>query len=206
MRYVAVLTSAGKLFWIAVVICGFSFYSTQATAQTLGNNAVYNSSGTCSPKCASSPAFIDASIFGSSASNICQVLNGILSSSLTTYPAGGAVIDARGLPGNTGTSMTCSTSPWAGITNPPPSTILLPATGSGASANPIVISSTWILPSNTHLIGEGDGLSGTTIQMAFSERSHRAQYSQRYCQYRSTGVKPCHGRESYTPWGDRILA
>ena len=36
-------------------------------------------------------------------------------------------IDARGLPGNTTTSMTCTASPWAGIANPPPSTILLPA-------------------------------------------------------------------------------
>jgi hypothetical protein len=110
-----------------------------------------------------SGAFIDASVFGLSTSNICKVLNGILSSA--SYPVGGAVIDARGLPGSTGnTSMTCSTSPWAGITNPPPSTILLPATG-GATPTPIIISTSWILPSNTHLIGEGDGPSGTTIQM-----------------------------------------
>ena len=60
--------------------------------------------------------------------------------------------------------MVCTASPWAGITNPPPTTILLPATGSGTSATPIIISNTWVLPSNTHLIGEGDGLSGTTIQ------------------------------------------
>ena len=96
--------------------------------------------------------------------DFCSVLNYILNS--TTYPSGGAVIDARGLPGSTTTSMTCAASPWAGISTPPPSTILLPATGSGNSANPIIISATWTLPSNTHLIGEGDGLSGTTIQVA----------------------------------------
>jgi hypothetical protein len=73
------------------------------------------------------------------------------------YPSG-AVIDARGL-NSTNTSMTCTASPWAGISNPPPSTILLPATG-GATPNPIIIpnSSPWILASNTHLIGEGDAL------------------------------------------------
>src|SRR6202030_2492546 len=50
------------------------------------------------------------------------------------------------------------------------------ATG-GATPTPIIISSLWILPSNTHLIGEGDGIPmyssgtlistpGTTIQAA----------------------------------------
>jgi hypothetical protein len=151
---------------IAALFACFLMSSARSDAQSAGNNAVYNSSGTCtSSSCGFSGAFIDASVFGLSTSNICKVLNGILSSA--SYPAGGAVIDARGLPA-TGTNMTCSTSPWAGITNPPPSTILLPATGSGASANPIVISNTWILPSSTHLIGEGDGPFGTTIQMAYS--------------------------------------
>jgi hypothetical protein len=43
--------------------------------------------------------------------------------------------------------MTCAASPWSGISNPPPSTILLPA-------GTIQIPSTWILPNNTKLIGE----------------------------------------------------
>jgi hypothetical protein len=53
--------------------------------------------------------------------------------------------------------MQCTTSPWAGITKP--STILLPA-------GTILIPKSWILPSNTRLIGEGDNPStaGTTIQ------------------------------------------
>jgi hypothetical protein len=35
-------------------------------------------------------------VFRASAPDICAILNGILSGTSTTYPAGGAVIDARG--------------------------------------------------------------------------------------------------------------
>jgi hypothetical protein len=127
-----------------------------AMAQT-GENAVYNSGNNC---CAHSSAFIDASVFAQSGSNICKILNQILTSGLLP-PTG--VIDARGLPFTTPpTSMTCTSanpSPWSGITSPPPSTMLLPA-------GTIYIPSMWTLPSNTHLIGEGDGLpmgTGTTV-------------------------------------------
>lgn len=116
--------------------------------------------------CGFSGAFIDASVFvGSLNPNICSLLHGILNGSLlgsTGYPAYGAVIDARGLNSNN-TSMQCTASPWAGITSPPPSTILLPA-------GTILIPKSWILPANTHLIGEGDNpgsaalAAGTTIQ------------------------------------------
>jgi hypothetical protein len=118
-----------------------------------------------------SKAFIDASMFASAQNpNFCAVLHSILTSS--SYPATGAVIDARGLPFSTPpTSMACTTtnpSPWAGIANPPPSTILLPATAANA---PIVIPSTWVLPNKTRLIGAGDalnyspsGTAGTTLQ------------------------------------------
>jgi hypothetical protein len=137
-----------------------------SNAQT-GNNAVYNSSGTCtSSSCGSSGAFIDATVFISKATDFCGVLNYMLTPSNGVIPPKGAVIDARGL-NSVITSMTCTVSPWAGIANPiPPSTILLPATGSGTSATPIIISNAWVLPSNTHLIGVGDGVSGTTIQAA----------------------------------------
>jgi hypothetical protein len=137
---------------------------TSAQAQT-GENAVYNSSGTCSVSspCASSPAFIDATVFASSTyADICTLLHHVLVSIVqTTYPYG-AIIDARGLPFTTpSTSMTCTTtpSPWYGISSPPPSTILLPATTSSA---PISIPSTWVLPANTHLVGEGDNVSSST--------------------------------------------
>ncbi len=54
-----------------------------------------------------------------------------------------------------------------------PSTILLPATG----ANPIVVPSTWNVPPNTHLIGEGDSAGGTTIQAKSGYTSNTAMIS-----------------------------
>src|SRR5579863_1178548 len=145
-------------------------FTAAAGAQNQGQNAAYDSSGGVTP----SPGFIDASMFtGSTTNNICAVLNYVMTPSHGIIPSAGAVIDARGLPGTFSTSMTCTTtnpSPWAGITNPPPTTILLPATG----ANPIIIPSTWGLPPNTRLIGEGDGIPatgstpGTTIRAATS--------------------------------------
>lgn len=132
---------------------------------TQGQNGVYNP--TCnngSPGVVGSSAFIDASMFPAGGRDFCGVLKAILTS--TSYPPAGAVIDARGLPGATGTSMTCSASPWAGISNPPPSTILLPA-------GTIIIPGTWVLPNYTRLVGAGDALDylstgtvsvGTTLQ------------------------------------------
>jgi hypothetical protein len=68
--------------------------------------------------------------------------------------------------------MTCTASPWGSGSSylNVPSTILLPATGGTTSPKPIIIPGTWILPPNTRLIGEGDGIPsgsstpGTTIQ------------------------------------------
>jgi len=128
-----------------------------AAAQT-GQNAVYNA-GSPVP----SPSFIDASQFAKLTLDFCGVLNAVLAG--TKYPATGAVIDARAVPTSTPpTQPTCAASPWAGITNPPPSTILLPA-------GTIQISTPWVLPSNTRLIGEGESdprsaVPGTTIQAA----------------------------------------
>jgi hypothetical protein len=172
MQNVTRLTFAGTFLGIVTVLAGwFLALPLQLNAQnntcsgTQGQNGVYNA--TCNngnPGVVGSSAFIDASMFPATGRDFCGVLKFILSSS--TYPPAGAVIDARGLPGTTQTSMTCTASPWAGITNPPPSTILLPAT---TGAAPIVIPSTWSLPPNTHLIGEGDGTSpwgftpGTTL-------------------------------------------
>ncbi len=138
---------------VAVLACWLSAFP--AVAQR-GQDAVYNSSNGVT----NSPAFIDASMFGAQNTDICAVLNFIMSPG-HGYPLAGAVIDARGLPGTTGTGMTCTASPWAGITNPPPSTILLPA-------GTIVIPTTWVLPSNTRLVGEGDGIPSTTSSTFFS--------------------------------------
>jgi hypothetical protein len=156
--------ASGWLFFaiLAVLTVCFSALPTPAQGQGTGGqgqNAVYPPSGLC---CKGSPAFIDASMFATNNTDICAVLNFILSPG-NGYPAAGAVIDARGLPGATGTKMKCTASPWAGITNPPPSVILLPA-------GTIVIPSTWILPPNTRLIGEGSNITssgftpGTTLQ------------------------------------------
>jgi hypothetical protein len=154
---------------VAVFTCWLLAFSTDAEAQSQGNNAVYNSSGICSSStlCGFSGAFIDASTFASSFPNICAILHGILIGG--SYPAAGAVIDARGLNSSI-TSMQCTASPWSGITSPPPSKILLPA-------GTILIPTSWILPANTHLIGEGDNPSsatlaaGTTIQACNSSKN-----------------------------------
>jgi hypothetical protein len=143
-------------------------------AQTEGNNAVYYYQDTSHPGvcCKSSGAFIDASTFGGTGTTICSVLQNILANFVTSA---GAVIDARGL-NSTNTSFTCTSttpSPWSGISNPPPSTILLPAT---TASVPIVIPGTWILPNNTHLIGAGDNTPSsatpsTTIQASTAFQS-----------------------------------
>jgi len=142
--------SAGKFLGIvAVLVCWSSAFPAFANAQGgQGQNAVYPASGNC---CVGSKDFVDASMFGAQNTDICAVLKFILTPLNGVLSSTGGVIDARGLPGTTGTSMTCTTSPWAGIANPPPSVILLPA-------GTIVIPSTWVLPNNTTLIGEGDDL------------------------------------------------
>jgi hypothetical protein len=174
--------ASGWIFFatVALVVGLFSAVLIPANAQgnqgSQGQNAVYNANeGTVG-----SGAFIDASMFTTSVSsnNICAVLNFVLQNVdiAPQYPAG-AVIDARGLPGAMGTSMTCTAanpSPWAGISNPPPSTILLPA-------GTIIIPSTWVLPNYTRLIGAGDALDylstgtvsvGTTLQACLPSVNH----------------------------------
>jgi hypothetical protein len=150
---------------VAVMVGWFSIFAMPAAGQSAGQNGVYNSIGACSP-CGASSAFIDASMFAFSGGNFCSVLKSILTN--TSYPAAGAVIDARGLLSSTPpTSMTCAAGPWAGISSPPPATILLPA-------GTIVISHPgWTVPANTRLIGVGNDdvatgsgtvISGTIIQ------------------------------------------
>jgi hypothetical protein len=164
------LTLPKRSWAIPVLICCVAVFPSTADAQSPGQDAVYPASGIC---CRPSPAFIDASQFGGSNTDICKVLNHILNPVSGILPASGAVIDARGLPGTTGTSMTCSMSPWGSGNNTVtlPSTVLLPATG-GSTPTPIIISTPWILPANTHLIGEGDANPvsatnpATTIQAA----------------------------------------
>jgi hypothetical protein len=144
-----------------ILIALVSAFGVSAAAQ--GQNAVYNASSNC---CLASAAFLDATQFIHS--DLCQTINYMLLHVIgPSYPSG-AVIDARGLNPNN-VSMTCSISPWNGIASPPPATILLPATG-GSPSKPIIISNTWVLPADTHLVGESDNIglgdisAGTTIQ------------------------------------------
>jgi hypothetical protein len=114
------LATFGVLFfWVSA---SSLFVNSQTGSQ--GQNAVYNSSNGI----LGSYAFIDASMFPATGRDFCGVLKFVLQNvdQPPAYPVG-AVIDARGLPGNTQTNMKCSASPWAGLTSPPPSTILLPA-------------------------------------------------------------------------------
>jgi hypothetical protein len=143
---------------VIVMVSCLSVFPTAVLAQSQGNNAVYYQSGSSGTCCQGSGAFIDASMFTSTTfcSTLYSILNGL------SYPSTGAVIDARGLNSST-TTMTCAagTTPWnngSTLVNVP-STILLPA-------GTIVTHSTWVLPANTHLIGVGDGGSGTIIQVA----------------------------------------
>jgi len=78
-----------------------------ACSASEGNNGVY---ATCtgSTKVAGSTAIIDASAF--SQSDLCTAINKILLSTVYTYPAAGAVIDARGVPA-VSNYLNCQTNP-----------------------------------------------------------------------------------------------
>jgi hypothetical protein len=79
---------------IASLVISFSM-PTVGQTHNAGDNAICTSASGCTT--APSPAFIDASVLGATNTDICAVLRGIHNSS--SYPATGAVIDARGFPG-----------------------------------------------------------------------------------------------------------
>jgi hypothetical protein len=116
MKSVTRLASELTLPGVVIILAAwFSACPRPVAAQgTQGQNAICSSSSGCST--AGSSAFVDASMFAVSTDTICSAIYKILSP--VTYSA--TVIDARGLPGNTGASMTCAngTSPW-GSTAPP---------------------------------------------------------------------------------------
>jgi hypothetical protein len=167
------------------IIAWFSMWPTHLQAQTYpGDNVVYNAQLSET----NSHAFIDASTL--TGADICAQINAALLqlSNTTKYPAygEGGVIDARGI----NPSAQCTVTPWVGITAPPPSTILLPA-------GTIVISQPWVLPPNTHLIGEGNNIgSGTTIQACvsskfgcnFSSGSTMIQFGSSFCTSTCLGI------------------
>lgn len=210
-------SAAWMLLAIAVTFCLLPLLS---VGQVQGNNAVYNSSGTCSPTCAASPAFIDASVFvgqPGKGSDLCDVIYKILNGTDYNYPSAGAVIDARGIGGS---ALTCTKgSPWSesGTSVSAPSTILLPATGGGSNFTPIVISIGWVLPANTHLFGQGQpglaaqrrGLGGRRRQPAFRHISahqpppHGDHPRTRGRAERRPGVRRSRRKRQHGQWGLR---
>lgn len=109
-----------------------------------GNSAVYQGSN----QIAGSSATIDASVFPGN--DVCAKINAVLTSTSPSFPARGAVIDARGILVPASVLNCFSGSPWRG--SPPgsawpPATILLPPGG-------VTIHTPWVLPNGTRIIGE----------------------------------------------------
>jgi len=172
-------TKAAILLGIVALVASALVSPNRAEGQSAGNNAVYNSSGTCSPKCAASTAFIDASVLFQS--DICTTIYNILQP--VTYSA--SVIDARGINGTAALTCPTNTTPWlkGGTPLNKPSTIMLPA-------GTIQIPTTWTLPPSTHLIGVGSNITsgftpGTTL-VAHSSFSGSAMMS--FCTAACTGI------------------
>src|SRR5579859_5943000 len=142
------------------IVVAFLGSFTSLHGQAAGGNAVFQGTSKVS-----SVAFIDASKFGSS-SDICTTIQNILAAYAGSAHSG-IVIDARGF----GSSPPCTGgNPWGAIGSLPPSnTVLLPV-------GTIMISSTWTLPQNTRLIGQGpnstiiqaSGLTGDMIDMGIA--------------------------------------
>ena len=157
-------------FWSVVIFLGCVCVSSCQVEAQEGNNAICTTQTGCGST-APSPAFIDASVIANRLQvDICATLNRIFngSNNLPPYPSAGEVIDTRGI---SGSALTCSSSPWGSGTGyiNVPSTILLPA-------GTISISTMWVLPSGTKLIGEGtttatnsSGAEQTTIQACGSQ-------------------------------------
>jgi hypothetical protein len=160
-----------QLWWI-VVFLALGYFTTgtsalaQCTNRSNGYNTVYGSCNNTAKQ--GSFAMVDASQFPGT--DICAQIYAAFSAFMSNNnnaPTNGIVVDARGI----APSDCTSGSPWRGWgfqsnSNPLPNVVLLP---SGI----IPIHGTWIMPSNTRLIGEGPGtlgtngvlLGGTTLQV-----------------------------------------
>ena len=155
----------GKRLVIALllVVGWFSISANRMAAQSAGNKGTYN--GGIPSQVSPSQVWVDLSAWWNEKSmpvpDLCGLLNTFLTGSYgTTYP-NGAVIDARGLTPevdpnypNTPPEIGCSENPFNKVSALPSTTILLP---SGNIHTP----STWIIPSNTRLVG--DAKAGTSI-------------------------------------------
>jgi len=166
-RIVRKIVRLALLALVAVSVCEVVLQGAARAQANQGWDAVYNSSNNPAP----SPSFLDATQFfgNGQGKDMCDTIYGILSglylNKQTFIP--GSVIDARAMSGSS--ALTCTHgSPWTEGSNTVsvPSTILLPA-------GTIVIPTKWVLPSNTHLVGEGSAISGlftlaTTLQVSSS--------------------------------------
>jgi len=160
--------AASSMFVLAFIVFGLTcpVHMQAQCSFSEGNTAVYAACGTgINPQ--GSAAYIDASVFTGTGSktDVCAKVNAVLLSS--TYPAAGAVIDARGILPSSGTTQACSISPWGGTPTSgtwPPATLLLPA-------GIIAIPAGWVLPNKTRIIGQNagstsSGTAGTTTIQA----------------------------------------
>ncbi|MGA8745667.1 MAG: hypothetical protein WB507_07370 [Solirubrobacterales bacterium] len=137
---------------LAVLALATLMLSSVFVSAQQGDNAVYTTGNIL----AASSAWIDASAFcGSSGSNTCGGSGTdvcmMIKSALGNLPSNGGVIDARGVVSTTGGAQTCSVNPFATIAqnNVVPINVLLPA-------STIILLSSWTLPNNTRLVGEGE--------------------------------------------------
>ena len=127
---------------------------------SIGNNAVYNTSGNL----AGSDAYVDASVYDTGNGDVCfDILSSFPSSPSSTVPM--VVIDARGI---TPQPNGCANSPFP-TSGTVRSVILLPV-------GKIMIQAVWVLPERTRVIGEGAdptsaGTNGTILQWAGSTSS-----------------------------------
>jgi len=135
---------------VAGTLACLLFSADYVQAQNLpyeADNAVGKSTSGNAP--VNSHAYVDASIFYSG--DICTAIGSALNQIYTNadYKAK-SVVDARGIyPASGTTTITCAASPWNNVANPPTAvTILLPAAT-------IAVGATWVLPTNTQIIGVG---------------------------------------------------
>jgi hypothetical protein len=138
-------------FLVAVFVC-IGVWSHPAYSQTpaQGNKAVIDSSGGPTP----STIWIDASAWWDESTttnpDLCNILNTIIALQISGGSTVGVVIDARGLYNSflTSPAVACTGTPFPTSASSFAMTILLPSAT-------IPMSSTWIVPNNTRLVGEG---------------------------------------------------
>jgi len=110
MKSLRILRSTSVLFGLTVLAALLIGPAEMRAQGTVGNNAVFNSSGSCSPQCVGSSAFIDAYILFNH--DICTTLYNILNGTSGNGSfTPGAVIDARGISGTGALTCPANTTP-----------------------------------------------------------------------------------------------